>query len=110
LSSNKGITRFKVDGSTKIAIENYSIYSGLQAFEFNTGAYYKDADGQLYFGGLEGVNWFLPSNITFNKSQPRTIISKFEVFGKEQSMLEKTTFKYNQNTVTFSFAGLHFSQ
>ncbi len=110
LSSNKGITRFGLKDDTKLSIENYLSYSGLQAFEFNTGAYYKGDNGQLYFGGLEGVNWFDPSTITFNKSQPKTVISKLEIFGKEREMIESPVFPYNQNTVTFTFAALHFSQ
>ncbi|MEZ4792435.1 MAG: triple tyrosine motif-containing protein [Gelidibacter sp.] len=82
----------------------------MQAFEFNTGAYYKDANGQLYFGGLDGVNWFDPNTLTKNEAKPKTVISKFEIFGRECPMAPNITLPYNQNTVTFTFAALHFSQ
>lgn len=107
LSSNKGISRLSLKNNN---IENYSKNSGLQDFEFNTGAYYKDDDGTLYFGGLAGVNWFKPSEITSNEAQPKTVISKLELFGKEQPLNSEATYKHNQNTLTFTFAGLHFSE
>lgn len=109
-SSNKGITKFNMNDENKRYIETYTSYSGLQAFEFNTGAYYKDKDGTLYFGGLEGVNWFDPSELTRNQAKPKTVISKFEIFGKEQPMVNGSSFSHEKNTMTFTFAGLHFSQ
>lgn len=110
LSSNKGISKFNPLETNMNYVENYTKNSGLQDFEFNTGAYYKDADGVLYFGGLKGVNWFNPSEITTNEAKPKTIISKFELFGKTQTLNSKAIFKHNENTVTFTFAGLHFSE
>lgn len=109
LSSNKGIFEFTFSNG-KPQVEVYENYSGLQAFEFNTGAYFKANDGTLYFGGLEGVNWFNPSELTLNSAKPKTVISKVEVFDKEKPLVPDATYKHNQNTITFTYAGLHFSQ
>ncbi|MCB0465858.1 MAG: response regulator, partial [Aequorivita sp.] len=110
LSSNKGISKLKIEKNTISEIENYNNYDGLQAFEFNTGAYYKDDDGILYFGGLEGLNWFNPNQLTTNPIKPKTVISGFEVFNKEKALIENQKLNYNENTVTFTFSSLHFSQ
>jgi len=110
LSSNKGLMKFNTKDPNKKYIDLYTTNSGLQALEFNTGAYYLGTNNQLYFGGLKGVNWFNPNQITYNPAKPKTVVSKFEVFGKEQKMQPDATFKHNENTVTFTFAGLHFSQ
>ena len=110
LSSNKGISKFNPLNTNRKNIENYTQNSGLQDFEFNTGAYYKGSDGTLYFGGLKGVNWFKPDEITSNQAQPKTIISKLELFDKEQPLNSEVNFKHNENTLTFTFAGLHFSE
>ena len=109
VSTNKGISRFTVKDLDFNHVENYSIINGLQAYEFNTGAYFKANDGQLYFGGIEGVNWFHPNDISNNEIQPKTIISKFEVFGDQHQTIPHQKFKYNDNTMTFTFASLHFS-
>ena len=110
LSSNKGITKFNSREKTRRFVENYTSANGLQAFEFNTGAYFKDKYGVLYFGGLKGVNWFNPNTITSNQAKPKTVISKFEIFRDEFPLVSNSRFKHNQNTMTFTFAGLHFSQ
>jgi len=110
LSSNKGITKFNPHNKQKKYVENYTENSGLQAFEFNTGAYFKAKDGTLFFGGLEGVNWFSPSDLTTNTIEPKTVISKFEIFNKELAMIPEARFRHNKNTLTFTFAGLHFSE
>ncbi|WP_258228280.1 hybrid sensor histidine kinase/response regulator transcription factor [Aestuariibaculum sp. M13] len=105
LSTNNGISKFN-----HINFENFSVYDGLQAKEFNTGAYYRDQNNTLYFGGLEGINWFHPEQLTFNTIKPKTIISKFEVFSKPRELESSLNLNYKENTITFSFSSLHFSQ
>ena len=109
LSSNRGITKFSLQNLESPSILNYNIYDGLQSLEFNTGAFYKDDRGILYFGGLEGLNWFDPNQLRLNPIPPKTVITKLEVFSKEQQINQNEEFKYDQNNLTFSFAGLHYS-
>ena len=108
VSSNRGISKIEIDDSD-LKVTNYSNYDGLQAFEFNTGAYFKAEDETLFFGGLEGFNWFIPSQLQLNTAKPKTIISKVELFNKpiEEDL---TTFKHHENTLTFTFSSLQFSQ
>ncbi|NJX15228.1 hybrid sensor histidine kinase/response regulator transcription factor [Tamlana crocina] len=107
LSTNNGLCRFDPKNEK---FEGFSVDDGLQDTEFNTGAYFKDGHGTIYFGGLEGLNWFNPEQLTYNSAKPKTIISKFEVFSKEWPLNQNSELKYNQNTVTFTFSSLHFSQ
>ncbi|MFD2917628.1 hybrid sensor histidine kinase/response regulator transcription factor [Psychroserpens luteus] len=109
LSTNKGLSKFSPNDEQSNFVKNYAKNSGLQSFEFNTGAYLKAQDGTLFFGGLEGVNWFSPNDITSNQVKPKTVISNFEIFNKEQTMIPESTFRYNQNTMTFTLASLHYS-
>ena len=109
LSTNNGLSQFILNNNEK-RFENFSVYDGLQAKEFNTGAYFKDEKGTLIFGGLEGINWFHPKQLTFNTIKPKTIISKFEVFSKTRDLTPNLNLKHNDNTVTFTFSSLHFSQ
>ena len=110
LSSNRGITMLKppINFQEKPQIINYNNYDGL-ATEFNTGAYFKAKDSNLYFGGLEGFYWFNPAQIEKNKILPKTVITGFEVFNKPHPLIENTTLKYKQNTISFTFSSLQFS-
>ena len=111
LSSNIGLTKFKIiNEGENVLIENYNNYDGLQALEFNTGAYYKSPNGFLYFGGLDGINWFHPSQLTLNTVKPKTVINNLALFNKPIEIDENKKFKHNQNTITFTFTSLHFSQ
>lgn len=109
ISTNKGISRFTLEHPRKQYVEDYTLVNGLQAYEFNTGAYFKSNDGHLYFGGIEGINWFDPSNVSYNKEAPKNVISKFEVNNKPYNTNVYHELEHDNNTVTFTFAGLHFS-
>ncbi|WP_273568800.1 hybrid sensor histidine kinase/response regulator transcription factor [Maribacter halichondriae] len=89
-------------------IINYNNYAGL-ATEFNTGAYHKDLDGNLYFGGLEGFYWFKPEEIQENRFLPKTDITGFMVSNEIQSMNDNVRLYHDQNTVSFSFSSLQYS-
>ncbi|NPD46152.1 ATP-binding protein [Lentimicrobium sp. S6] len=60
ISSNGGICSYQLDNGH---VSTFSINDGLQGLEFNTAAHYKSKDGSIYFGGVNGFNYFDPSNI-----------------------------------------------
>ena len=57
LSTNRGLSRFSHADTSFL---NYEMQDGLQSNEFNTGAFFKDDKGWLYFGGISGVSYFDP--------------------------------------------------
>ena len=79
LSTNKGITKF---GLQTLTIRNYDISDGLQSNEFNTGAYYKNKSGEMFFGGINGFNSFHPDSIRDNLYPPQIMLTDFKVFNK----------------------------
>ncbi|WP_194777824.1 hybrid sensor histidine kinase/response regulator transcription factor [Pararhodonellum marinum] len=110
LSSNKGITKITLQAmkSPSYAITNYTNYDGL-ATEFNTGAYFKDHDGSLYFGSIEGFYWFNPDDILLNETPPKTVVTGLFVFDKSVEISEEIFFKHHENTLTINIASLVFS-
>lgn len=120
LSSNRGLCQFTppedpsdpLDWPKVIAYDNYD---GLQSLEFNTGAYYMDRSGSLYFGGIEGFNWFNPEKIQISQQVPNVVITGIEVFGQPletDSLIETTRelkLAHNQNALSFTFASLSLS-
>ena len=79
ISTNRGITKF--NKAAKI-FRNYDVFDGLQSNEFNTNASYTDERGKLYFGGMNGVNSFYPSEIVNDESAITPVITNFRVFNK----------------------------
>ncbi len=83
LSTNKGLSVF--NPKTRV-FRNFDQTDGLQNLEFNTCAYAKSADGQLFFGGIEGFNAFYPDKmLQANTHVPNIVFTDFKISGKSVS-------------------------
>jgi len=60
MSTNMGICFFNRKENT---FQNFTANDGLQSNEFNTQSFYKGKSGNIYFGGIQGFNWFKPETI-----------------------------------------------
>lgn len=60
ISTDAGISQFNKHNHKFI---NYYVSDGLQGNEFSKNASFKDADGTLWFGGVNGVTYFNPQEI-----------------------------------------------
>jgi signal transduction histidine kinase/ligand-binding sensor domain-containing protein/DNA-binding response OmpR family regulator len=119
ISTNKGLSRFNPQTDT---FRNYDVNDGLQSNEFNTGAYFRSKNGELFFGGIMGFNYFLPSKISDNMNIPNVVLTKIKVGDKaisyktEPHILEKSVeetkqivLNHKDDIVSFEFAALEFS-
>jgi signal transduction histidine kinase len=112
-SHNKGITNYN---TTLNVFRHFTVEDGLQANEFNTGAYFKSSSGELFFGGINGTNSFHANEIKGNLEKPIVQITRIEVNDK---ILPSTNVSWSQNeiildyfnnTVGFEMAGLEFTE
>jgi signal transduction histidine kinase/ligand-binding sensor domain-containing protein len=113
-STNHGI--FKFNPKTK-TFTNFDKQDGLQDNEFNTFSYFKSKEGELFFGGIDGVNAFFPKNMKKNKFVPPLYLTSFEQFGKEKrfekpisEMKQISLLQEDAGLITFHFAALSFYQ
>ncbi len=79
LSTNAGISSF--DRRTK-KFRNYDKYNGVLNSNFSHGSGIRLSSGELYFGGLEGFNYFFPENIKINKEIPPVLVRELKVDNK----------------------------
>jgi len=122
LSTNKGISKFNPE--TKI-FRNYDLHDGLQSNEFNSGAYFKNKKGEMYFGGVNGFNYFHPDSIRDDSTIVNLAILDLKINNmsilpqhkyEDRIILEKSIFEtenlefyHTDNIITFEFAALHFA-
>ena len=109
LSTNRGVSR--LDESSNSVI-NYTVDDGFQGPEFNSGAVFKDNDGYLFFGSVNGFSRFDASQIKTSDYHPQTKITHLEINGANRDDLlgeDKTVLRYDQNNLTFYFSSLDFS-
>jgi diguanylate cyclase (GGDEF)-like protein len=76
LSTNNGLSRFD---PAKEEFVNYAVSDGLQGSEFNFGAWYQAATGELFFGGLNGFNAFTPDALRDSSAAPAVVLTGLTV-------------------------------
>ncbi|WP_298711127.1 sensor histidine kinase [uncultured Chitinophaga sp.] len=112
ISHNRGLTHIRQNGDNLVT---YNFEDGLQSNEFNTGAYFKSMDGELFFGGIRGVTGFYPRNFRNNPWVPKVIIKRLEVLDKPYqsdtviSLMKQVELPYNQNTIAIEYVPLEFT-
>ncbi len=112
ISTNSGLVKFN---TKDYSIKSFTILDGLQSNEFNGGAFHKTESGEMYFGGIKGLNSFFPDNFVMNNVAPSIVLTEFKVFDKQTvfdkslNHLEKIELPYSKNFISFEFAALDFS-
>lgn len=119
MSTNKGLSKFDPRTYT---FRNYDVKDGLQSNEFNTGAYFNSNDGEMFFGGIYGLNYFFPEKIKDNPNIPAIVLTKLkihdgyintkdnpEILQKSISETSKITLSYEHDFIQIEFAALDFS-
>ncbi len=71
-ATGNGLSRFYRETKT---FRTYSVEEGLQSVEFNLQSRYKSADGEIFFGGMNGLNSFYPDSLRDNDYIPPVVIS-----------------------------------
>ena len=79
LSSNRGLTRF-APGSPHV--DNFSPQDGLQSFEFSDNAAMRTSSGQMFFGGVNGLNSFHPDSIRQSTHAVPVVLTALNVFNQ----------------------------
>jgi len=109
LSTASGITRFDPRTET---FWNYGVSDGLQSDVFNQGAYYKSSSGEMFFGGVNGVNAFNPEEIMVPTYIPPVLITKVNLFDQPVRLNpldgDQIELTYQENTLSFEFVVLDY--
>ncbi|NGP87956.1 two-component regulator propeller domain-containing protein [Fodinibius halophilus] len=111
------------------AFDIFNKRDGLQANEFNAGAAFTSAVGQVYVGGINGFNKIVPSDLKGNPHAPPVVLTDLQLFNEsvpvqgdfksdngKKTILQKTitytdalTLSYADNVISFEFAALNFT-
>ena len=107
-STNKGLLKINNDNS----ILQLKKEDGLQENEFNTNAVAKAEDGELFFGGVNGVSSFYPAAISSFEEKINLLFTRIKVNNEESLKdtavwnIEKIDLPYQQNSLSFDFIAM----
>ncbi|MDR0746158.1 MAG: response regulator [Mediterranea sp.] len=121
ISSHRGLSKL-VTGERKFV--NYYAADGLQGNEFSRGAAFKDKQGMMYFGGINGITVFSPKEIVEQKKELKVLITELYLVNRVVKKGDRSgnhiitgsavmdsdsfTFAHNENTFGFEFSTLEF--
>lgn len=75
-STNRGIGSYNLSNSK---FHTYTERNGLVSDEFNSNAFYKTKNGEMFFGGIEGFNHFFPSKLAQESDNLKVWITHFKI-------------------------------
>ena len=116
-SGSKGLTVYNPETDS---FENFTKKDGLQDNPFTPAGDYSLDNDMILTGGINGFNYFSPSEIKLQKYTIRTTITDFEINYIDSEKLRNPSIEainnsvdlllpYFQNTLTFRFSGLDYS-
>lgn len=119
LSTNKGLSKFSLKD---FSFRNFDVRDGLQSNEFNSGAYFRSKSGEMFFGGINGLNYFYPNHVPDNSNKPNVVLTSFKVHDTSISVkrnnailsksiceTDKIFLSHDQDVITFEFAAMDYS-
>ncbi|WP_044211745.1 hybrid sensor histidine kinase/response regulator transcription factor [Flammeovirga sp. OC4] len=122
LSSNQGLIKYDPVSNKYV---NYNESDGLQANEFEDLVSCRRKDGQMLFGGVNGLNTFYPSQIVNDSTRPHLYFSELQILNEtiapnkkygnavilENSIehTDKINLSHSQNSFTISFEAFQFN-
>ncbi|MFC5683082.1 hybrid sensor histidine kinase/response regulator [Flavobacterium sp. MAHUQ-51] len=119
ITTSKGLVKFNY--KTK-AITIFTKANGLLSDQFNYNSAFKDSNGDMYFGNLNGMISFNPKNFNTNKYNPPIFITGLQInnqdvmvndenspLGESVSFIKKITLKNHQSNFNIDFASLSYT-
>ena len=112
-----GLSRLDPEDAT---FRTYTVNSGLQVKEFNPLSYFKGHSGELFFGGVDGLQAFFPDQIVEDPTPPPVVLTDLKLFNKPVSVgagstlprplsqMEAIRLGHRQKMITFEFVALHY--
>lgn len=103
--------------TTDVKIKSFKFSDGLIPGGFNRFAYLKRSNGEMWFGGPNGINFFHPDSVKLLKTVPQVELLSFRVNEKDYepkdsiAISELTSFNLapDQNSLYFEFIGMEYS-
>ncbi|MEN8117710.1 MAG: two-component regulator propeller domain-containing protein [Bacteroidota bacterium] len=122
MSTNSGIGRMNTLNNE---ITKFDKSDGLQGINFSDDKGFKNRDGILFFGGINGFNYFDPAKIEINENVPPVVFTNFKVNNKQikpslkingRIILQKSIslnptihLSHKEKEITIEFAALNYN-
>jgi len=104
IGTSRGLNKINANEN----IITYTEKSGFTGIEAKDNASYKDKDGNLWFGTVNGVTKYKPSIDNAKVTEPLTHISKLMINYKDRKLNSGLKLNFNENAVMFYYNSISF--
>lgn len=114
LSTENGLSRFNKETGI---FRNYYEKDGISSNEFNAAAMHRAQNGEIYFGGINGITSFFPQHLSDSMEDPQIILTSMSKSQEEVPFEHRigqpdlsVTLPYNDNFLSLRFILTDFYQ
>ena len=115
IATIRGLAKFNPNDPEENQFRIYDMADGLQSNEFQNAANFRNPDGDIYLGGINGLNKFTPGNVLDNPFPPPiafTAVKKYDQVlktGRAITETEQLDLSYEDRFFSVEFVGLDFT-
>jgi signal transduction histidine kinase/DNA-binding response OmpR family regulator/streptogramin lyase len=121
MGTNKGLTKYNIQNKN---FRNFDTRDGVSSNTFSENACFLKPDGQMFFGGIDGITYFYPDSIYFNHYKPPVYITQLKINNQDVKvgkvitvdeiltsalfLTKKIKLSYKENIISISYAALDY--
>lgn len=113
IGTNQGLNRLDLDVYRRSGQKNIATYGkedGFTGVECNSNGAYLDDKNVMWFGTVNGLIRYNPSEYRLNPAYTKTNITNIRLFYNDTAMVSGTELPYWLNNISFEFIGICLSQ
>lgn len=96
MSTNRGLVSYSIRSGN---FSNYTEEEGIMSNELNLGASFTSKTGEVYFGGIQGFNYFDPSESLVKRTNLNVFFSRIEV---ENDKVDPNNSEFIESSISFA--------
>jgi len=109
IGTNQGVNKFdakEYKKTGKIILEQFGQEEGFSSLETNSNGIWRDDDGTIWFGSVNGLIHFNPYTLHHNHIESKTTIKNIRIFYNDTALENNSKLPYYLNNISFEFVGI----
>lgn len=109
IGTNQGMNKFNAKEykkSGKIILEQYGQEEGFSSLETNSNGVWRDEDGTIWFGTVNGLIHYNPYTYSRNNTESKTSIKNIRIFYNDTALKSNSELPYYLNNISFEYIGI----
>jgi Serine phosphatase RsbU, regulator of sigma subunit len=103
VGTNRGLNKIDIHTNT---IQTFTKHNGFTGIQANANSSFKDAEGRLWLGTINGAVLFNPEHINLSTTEPFTQIRRFRVNSEDREVKDSIALSFNENSIIIDYTSI----